>query len=422
MDASHGLGLFHASEGVDRYTDFTGYMGAGYAAVRWPEKCFNGQNNWHLGWYSDRATEVDLTAGVQLFKVVSFVQYDRISNDDDYVLLKLNDLYMQFNVDKGFNRDTGEKKNQLTVVQGDMGDTNLIAGLDMSTRSLSWENYQGGASTLTIEICELVADSDSELDYVVVSIGRDGSLCSEVSSVRSEASTYIDTGERCDDSPNGWFFVDATIGNQKISALQQCGWLLENLDLIDLFCVAGQVAYEMCAETCGKCSDECVDSSDAEFSVDGFTVNCAWLSIRPGFWDSACVEGSIAHTECKETCNSCHIVEAIELASTDFACEDTLKSVFWVDEIWGYQSCFWLSAMTDRHEDLCVEGETAYLTCPETCGVCDDSCDDGEGLFEDSNGILRDCNWLSLRPFYWEEYCDEGQIAFDLCMETCGRC
>ena len=406
-------------------------MGAGYSAVRWPLKCFNAQNHWSLGWFKDKSAVLNLSDGIQLYKIVSFIHYDKIDDFGDYglfdsiVLLKVDDMYMQFNVNKGFNRDTGEKENQLTIVERTKGGTNLLAGLDKATNSLRWEDYNGGDQALIIEVCDLVMDSEDGIDYVVVSVGLEGSRCSEVEIIgdTGASGTTTDTRKNCDDSSHGWVFVDEDIGFGLTSSLEQCSWLREHPEMMDSFCSEGQTAYDMCPKTCGKCEDQCEDSKSAQFDVNGAQHDCEWLRSEPLLWEWACVPGSDAHLHCKETCNSC--ADLVPISNSEaVACDDSTTSSFWVDGIWGYQSCVWLKATPARQADLCSEGGAASLLCPETCGACDDSCEDLPGEFIDhANGnVTRTCAWLSLRPYFWEAYCVDGHDAYGLCQETCQRC
>ena len=404
-------------------------MGEGFAAVRWPQKCFNAQNHWHLGWFKDKSTDVDLSKGVQLFKVVPFIHYDKIDDyeyypySDPVILLKVGDLYMQFNVNEDFNRDTGEKQNQLVVVEDVNGDTNLLGGLDMNTKSLRWEDYFGNDLALLVEVCDLVLDSEDGIEYVIVSVGLDGSRCSDYEkgddAEASDSST--NTKKKCEDTDIGWFMVDDDVDLGLRSSLQQCGWLREHPEVFGRYCSPGQAAYELCPETCNKCSKLCEDSKTAKIDIDGVQRDCDWLRWQPSLLESVCVPGSDASIQCKETCNSCEDLIPIANSMT-VACDDSTTTAFWVDGIWGYQNCIWLKATPVRQPDLCVEGSAAYVACPETCGACEDNCNDLRGTFSDDTDAKRDCAWLSYRPYYWEQYCVDGHAANELCLETCQRC
>ena len=66
------------------------------------------------------------------FSIATFVDYQLLTSSDEHtVLLRVGDLYMQYNRRKGFNVNTGEKYDQLVIVEDTHGETDLVAGLDM---------------------------------------------------------------------------------------------------------------------------------------------------------------------------------------------------------------------------------------------------------------------------------------------------
>ena len=57
-ELGHNLGLYHANlPNGNEYKDRSGYMGMADQVEGYPEKCYNAQNSWYLGWYKDRAIE-----------------------------------------------------------------------------------------------------------------------------------------------------------------------------------------------------------------------------------------------------------------------------------------------------------------------------------------------------------------------------
>ena len=102
-------------------------------------------------------------------------------------------------------------------------------------------------------------------------------------------------------------------------------------------------------------------------------------------------------------------------------CDDFSGCFFRVDEN-EKQKCEWLRSRPELKPTLCTDGAQASLVCPETCGICVDTCeDDPSGRFK-VNGISRDCFWLSLRPHFIEEVCADGSNAATVCVETCNKC
>jgi hypothetical protein len=110
-------------------------MSAGHFKERYPQKCFNGQNNYHLGWFSDRtmlSEDIDEPATVNL---ASLVDYRQLDYESDFVVLISIDqrCFLQFNQDKSFNWEVEEKQNQITIVENLGGGTEMLAGIDMDT-------------------------------------------------------------------------------------------------------------------------------------------------------------------------------------------------------------------------------------------------------------------------------------------------
>jgi hypothetical protein len=111
----------------------------------------------------------------------------------------------------------------------------------------------------------------------------------------------------CDDDFPGSFFVNNRRGNMT------CTWLMRNIDRrsrkwASEMCASD--AFHVCAETCGKCSDNCRDATpDVTFFVNKNVgdQNCKWLSTRHRMsWRADhCREGKPAWELCPETCHDC---------------------------------------------------------------------------------------------------------------------
>ena len=103
-------------------------------------------------------------------------------------------------------------------------------------------------------------------------------------------------------------------------------------------------------------------------------------------------------------------------------CDDDDGAQFYVDSIDQWQKCVWLASRLEEYGDeLCADGHAARNTCPETCGVCRDNCEDSTAKFM-VDDATRDCLWLSLRPPMQASLCIPGSIPFLLCGETCHSC
>ena len=111
-------------------------MGYSYPAIGAPSMCFNGHKNWLLGWYQDKSTGIDILAQKSWSgRLHAFVDYDRIASDSN-VLIKVNDLYLQYNRARRFNSGTQERGNEVTIVRGpgDNARSGLLGGVALGIR------------------------------------------------------------------------------------------------------------------------------------------------------------------------------------------------------------------------------------------------------------------------------------------------
>jgi len=230
------------------------------------------------------------------------------------------------------------------------------------------------------------------------------------------------TASICEDGFESLFLVES------IQQRQGCLWLAARPDYQKILCnpLDPSGAFNVCEETCGKCSDECYDT-DEKFIADEVLRDCTWLLLRPGKQKELCIEGSAAMTVCPETCNICEIginqgVETSQAPSskTKTICDDT-DGFFFDPETSRKQPCIWLQDRPEFWPFLCYENSEASQVCPETCGTCEDDCEDTAGKFSVGN-TKRDCEWLRLRPSMITMLCVMGSEAHQTCPETCNVC
>lgn len=173
--------------------DETGYMGRAEMEMHSPQKCFNGQNHYHLGWFSDRATDLrvpSLLVSPEFVRIAAFVDYGKLYNDDQVVLVRVEDIYVQFNRAKGMNKDTAEMRDQLTIVQEIFKGTELLAGLDSANSifSLMLDSYYD--RLLTIQVCSMsIQENEDAVDEMVVGIGFEDFPCDAMTISPSESPT-----------------------------------------------------------------------------------------------------------------------------------------------------------------------------------------------------------------------------------------
>jgi hypothetical protein len=171
------LGLHHAFQTGLEYGDVTGYMGGAQATTDHPQKCYNAQNHWHLGWYAARSIEINpYTMTPSVYSIVPFVDFNK-SEPGQYVIVKLTglDLYMQYNRMKSFNGETGELVDRLVIVKDTGEGTDLLVALNDED---PWWQRTFDSRVLTIEVCSSqMAQSAQDPDVLRVSIGFGASRC-----------------------------------------------------------------------------------------------------------------------------------------------------------------------------------------------------------------------------------------------------
>ena len=105
----------------------------------------------------------------------------------------------------------------------------------------------------------------------------------------------------CDDDNFATIYINSHIGEKR------CSWLAHHSDWQTVLCAENHAsgARHLCAETCGKCSDVCEDSSTEFIDENGFRRDCDWLSRKPKMQEKYCTANHAAYDACHETCNTC---------------------------------------------------------------------------------------------------------------------
>jgi hypothetical protein len=99
----------------------------------------------------------------------------------------------------------------------------------------------------------------------------------------------------------------------------------------------------------------------------------------------------------------------------DEFCDDSDFDYFFVPSIGEFQRCVWLTGEGRLRYmlEICSTPE-GRATCPESCGICRDACDDtNEKLFIGDKHVH--CLWLRLRPELKEDLCFAGSDAALYC-------
>jgi hypothetical protein len=190
-ELGHNFGLNHA-DGIDEpFGDLTTHMSRFIIDENFPHKCFNAQNHWLLGWYSDRSITVDPNVPVKV-KILGFVDYIKAAQGTEFVVAKIGEnLYLQFNRAKLHNRQTEEAQDKLVIIldRGKDG-TTMVAEIDNDNRMYSKINFESSGKQLNVEVCRVfMGDTDDDIDWMEVSIGYGVSLCGGFQSIAIAAPT-----------------------------------------------------------------------------------------------------------------------------------------------------------------------------------------------------------------------------------------
>jgi hypothetical protein len=179
-ELGHNFGLNHANRVNDTFRDLTSQMSRALLDQDFPIKCFNAQNHWQLGWYSDRSINVNPDAP-QKVKILGFVDYAKAIQGKNFVVVKVGEnLYLQFNRAKLHNIDTEEAQDKLVIVVDNGGPlgTTLVAELDNDNRLYTNTNFESSGRQLNVEVCRTVmGGTDNDIDWMEVSIGYGPSIC-----------------------------------------------------------------------------------------------------------------------------------------------------------------------------------------------------------------------------------------------------
>lgn len=175
-------------------------MGAAVKTLEGPQRCYNGQNHWHLGWYADKALLLPIKEP-RIYTLAAFVDYDK-TDDNVLIFVENANVYLQFNRAKDFNKETGEYADMLTIVIETEDGTDELAGLN-TTHSLY--SVEVDHEILVIEVCQvLISEDEEDVDVVYVSIGANASLCNN-STFDPSARGSLPTASAQDANEKSWW-------------------------------------------------------------------------------------------------------------------------------------------------------------------------------------------------------------------------
>jgi len=141
-------------------------MGFASSGTGSPAMCFNGHKNYVLGWYADKQITVSPgTGGAWSGKLVGFVDYTKAATSrNEYVLVVVGQLYIQYNLAEGFNSEVKQKANMVTIATAP--DTRSESSMMLSLSS----NQFAVIGSYTVEACAMVASTSTAPKYVTLSV------------------------------------------------------------------------------------------------------------------------------------------------------------------------------------------------------------------------------------------------------------
>lgn len=134
------------------------------------------------------------SGGAVSVRLVAFVDYGNENlQDDDVILLRVGNLYLQYNRAKGYNIDTPNSyADHVTITKANSNaDVSTLVGSITTGRSYI---YDDGSDKVVIQVCNQVASSLG-YDYSLLSIhladGSQASLCSGFADIPSDGASIV---------------------------------------------------------------------------------------------------------------------------------------------------------------------------------------------------------------------------------------
>jgi hypothetical protein len=173
-----------------------------------PRKAFNAHKHWLSGWFADRAIRLDaaMAFGPVGTMLASFVDYRNPDLEDGAVILvRIGNLFLQFNEGKDYNVDTpaAARDHVLVVESSGPGEVSqLVAGIAVGQTYVR-SRFTAAGHDLVIEFCDhVVAPYGYAAISIHVSDGVQTSVCANSSSFGNSGGLDTDGGGQGGDASN----------------------------------------------------------------------------------------------------------------------------------------------------------------------------------------------------------------------------
>jgi hypothetical protein len=110
--------------------------------------------------------------------LAAFVDASKLQSEQSVVVLKIDDYYLVYNRRKGYNNETGELPNMVTIVQSlQTEESELVVGLNETIGSSIYRYTNNASQVVTIQACHRYVGNATTADHFVVAIGIDDFPC-----------------------------------------------------------------------------------------------------------------------------------------------------------------------------------------------------------------------------------------------------
>lgn len=239
--------------------------------------------------FADRQTSVDpVLSGSWGGHLAAFVDYEYMKQDD-YAVINVRDLYVQFNLADRHNWEVGERANQVTIVQrkGDAEEPSLLlAGIDMNNPTFE---YVHEGDTIVFEACQdgkKKGARGGDVRFFKISIHEKGttSACGLVDTPQpTPALTPSPTSQPTDPPVK-------KRQKRKPPEKEPSG--------------QGEVNQNSALSEDPSCIDNTLP-----FKISGKDVTCDEVANDSYLKATHCRRGGVAYLECRKSCDSCGHVE-----------------------------------------------------------------------------------------------------------------
>jgi len=184
QQVGHNFGLDHSGEydGDEvnqEYGDQTGYMGLTVNLDDGPAMCFNPAKSWQLGWYKDKAYEIDIMSEISnkatSFTLNGVVDYGDTTTDR-YIVVRLVDFFIGFNRAESFNDGVQEAANQVTIVEN-VGLAEYESKSKLVSKLSVGDSYRIALTDKVSIDVEYVSISDSKDAVIEIKYANEPILC-----------------------------------------------------------------------------------------------------------------------------------------------------------------------------------------------------------------------------------------------------